>query len=296
MPSVGLSAYGLTGAELVELAVCADVAGFDALWLGEHVLRPVVQAGEHPSAGTKQHHSGPLVAESTELVDPLLVHAAIAARTTRIRLGTAVYVAPLRHPLHIARTTITLHELSAGRVLLGIGAGWLKEEFEALEVPFRTRVSRTQECLEILRKAWSGAEFAHVGAHFRFPAVQLHSRPVDIPVVLGGNSEAALARAARLGDGWFTSGTPTFAQSNDMVSRIRHMCADFGRPAPIACYVRIAAPDAADMDRYREHGMEDLVLWADTVWHGRTLEERRDNLAAAAEQLGLSASRPSVAH
>lgn len=285
MATIGLSAYGMAGGELVELAACADELGFDTLWLGEHVVRPLTQRSAHPTSGTRQHHSGPLVAERTELIDPWAVHAAIAAVTTGIKLGTAVYVAALRHPLHTARTTITVQELSGGRVVFGVGVGWLEEEFDAFDVPFRTRVSRTEECLAILRAAWRGEPFSHHGRHFRIDRVQVHSRPVDIPVVLGGNGPKALARAATLGDGWFTSGTPEFDDALRMVREIRRVREQHGRPGPFTCYVRI--PSVDEVGRYRDHDMTDLVLWADTVWQGRTLDEKRDRLAAAADRLGL---------
>ncbi|WP_040796415.1 TIGR03619 family F420-dependent LLM class oxidoreductase [Nocardia higoensis] len=288
MASIGLSAYGMTGARLLELAVSADALGFDALWIGEHLLRPVVQTGEHPSTGTVQHHKGPLIDVGTELTDPLVVHAAIAARTERIKLGTAVYLAPLRHPLHTARSTITVQELSGGRLLLGVGAGWQQEEFDAFGIPFRTRISRTEECVEVLRRAWSGEEFGYRGTHFAFDAVQVHPRPVDIPVIMGGNAQAALARAARLGDGWFTSGTPAFDEARRLVAEVHRHREEHGRTGPFTTYVRAPKPDIAELRRYEEHGMADLVLWADAVWHGRTSAERHDNLAAFAERAGLT--------
>ncbi|MFC9555199.1 TIGR03619 family F420-dependent LLM class oxidoreductase [Rhodococcus sp. NPDC056960] len=288
MSSVGLSAYGMTGTDLVELAECADKLGFDALWLGEHVLRPLTQNSSHPSNGTTQHHAGPLVDEDTELTDPWVVHAMIAAVTTRIKLGTAVYVLPLRHPLQTARTTITVQEVSGGRVLFGVGAGWLEEEFDALGIPFRTRVSRTEECIEILRKAWSGKPFSHEGKHFRFESVQLHLRSVDVPVILGGNGPQAVARAARLGDGWFTSGTPSFDESLRLVREIGRLRDDAGKAGPFKCYVRVATTAPDELERYRDHGMSDLVIWADAFWEGRTLDERRDRLAALAERMGVT--------
>lgn len=287
MATIGLSAYGMTGAELVDLAVSADALGFDALWLGEHLLRPAVQTGEHPSTGTAQHHSGPLIDTETELIDPLVVHAAIAARTGRIKLGTAVYLAPLRHPLHTARSTITVQELSGGRLLLGVGVGWQREEFAAFDVPFRTRFSRTEECVEILRAAWSGVEFAHHGTHFDFDAVQVHPRRVQIPVIMGGNAPAALARAAQLGDGWFTSGTPDFDEARRLVGELHEQRARHRRTGPFTTYVRVPEADAAEVRRYQDSGLTDLVLWADTLWRGRTSEERRENLATFAENAGL---------
>ncbi|MGV0835113.1 TIGR03619 family F420-dependent LLM class oxidoreductase [Mycolicibacterium thermoresistibile] len=287
MASIGLSAYGMTGSDLVQLAVCAEEHGFDALWLGEHVLRPVAQKSAHPTAGTEQHHAGPLIAEDTELTDPWAVHAAIAAVTTRIKLGTAVYVTALRHPLHTARTTITVQELSGGRVIFGVGVGWLEEEFAAFDVPFRTRVSRTEECLEVLRQAWRGEPFSHHGRHFRFDEVGVHPRPVEVPVVLGGNGPKALARAAAVADGWFTSGTPDFDEALRMVTEIRRLRAERDTTDPFTSYVRIPEADPVTVRRYQDHGMGDLIVWADTLWTGRTLDEKRQGLAAAAERLGL---------
>ncbi|MEE2033192.1 TIGR03619 family F420-dependent LLM class oxidoreductase [Rhodococcus chondri] len=291
MASIGLCAYGMAPGDLVDLAVCADELGFDALWLGEHVLHPTAYASDHPSTGTTQHHTGPIVDVSTELTDPWAVHAAIAATTTRIKLGTAVYVTALRHPLHTARTTITVQELSAGRVLFGVGAGWLEEEFAALGVPFRKRFSRTDECVEILRKAWAGAPFSHDGAHYRFDEVQLHPRPVRVPVVYGGNGPQALARAVRLGDAWFSSGTPSFDEAITMVNEIRRQRAALGRRDEFPCYVRVAVTDetvADDLRSYRDHGIDDVVVWADTAWKGDTLWERRAGLAALAERLDVT--------
>ncbi|MGW0177702.1 TIGR03619 family F420-dependent LLM class oxidoreductase [Rhodococcus sp. NPDC003322] len=293
MGSIGLSAYGMTVAELVELAVCADELGFDALWLGEHVIRPAGYGSEHPTTGTVQHHTT-IVDTDTELIDPWVAHAAIAAVTSRIKLGTAVYVTALRHPLHTARTTISVQELSGGRVLFGVGSGWLEEEFAALGVPFRTRFSRTEECLDILLKSWSGTEFDHSGKHFTFDRIQVHPRPTPVPVVLGGNTAPALARAARLGDAWFASGTPTPDEAVELVTELRRLRRESGNPEEFPCYVRVSTTDPAVLSDYRNNGIEDLVLWADALWTGDTPGERRRNLTAAAERLGLCAQRRSL--
>jgi probable F420-dependent oxidoreductase len=284
--SIGLSAYGMTVSELVELASCADELGFDALWLGEHVFRPTGYGSEHPTTGTVQHHTT-IVDTDTELTDPWIAHAAIAAVTSRIKLGTAVYVTALRHPLLTARATISVQEFSGGRVLFGVGSGWLEEEFTALGVPFRSRFSRTEECIDILRKSWSGAEFGHAGKHFTFDPVQVHPRPAPIPVVLGGNTPPALARAARLGDAWFASGTPTPDEAVDLVTELRRLRGELGRTGDFPCYVRVATTDPDVLARYRANGIDDLVLWADTLWVGDTPEERRRNLTAAADRLGV---------
>ncbi|MBF4481521.1 MULTISPECIES: TIGR03619 family F420-dependent LLM class oxidoreductase [Rhodococcus] len=290
MPTIGLCTYGITPLEALELARAADELGFDALWLGEHVLHPAAYTSDHPSTGTRQHHSGPIVDDTTELTDPLALHASIAAVTERLKLGTAVYVTALRHPLHTARTTITLQELSGGRLLFGVGAGWLAEEFAALDVPFAGRFSRTDECVEILRKAWGGESFSHEGAHYRFDEVRSHPRPVAVPVVYGGNGPRALARAARLGDAWISSGTPTFEEAVELVDVLRRHRVEAGGNAEFPCYVRVEvteATTAADLECYRDRGLDDLVVWADAGWKGATVAERRENLAALAGRLGV---------
>nr|WP_009476037.1 TIGR03619 family F420-dependent LLM class oxidoreductase [Rhodococcus sp. JVH1]EJI98273.1 luciferase-like monooxygenase [Rhodococcus sp. JVH1] len=289
MTSLGLSAFGMTGHDLLELAISADQLGFDALWLGEHIFHPIGYGSDHPTDGTQahSHHAGPILDTDTELTDPWAVHAAIAASTTRIRLGTAVYLAPLRHPLLTARTTITVQELSGGRVLLGVGAGWLEEEFASLGVPYRTRMSRTEECIEVLRAAWSGKPFVHNGKHFHIGSVQMHSRKVDIPVILGGNGPKALDRAARLGDGWFTSGTPSFEGSLELVTEIAQLREKYGKTDEFVCYVRVDATSVTQLQRYHDCGMTNLVVWADSIWKGATVEERRANLAKAADDLGV---------
>ncbi|MBS9376270.1 F420-dependent hydroxymycolic acid dehydrogenase [Rhodococcus sp. B50] len=127
-------------------------------------------------------------------------------------------------------------------MLFGIGVGWLQEEFAAFEIPFRTRYSRTEECIEILRQAWSGTEFSHTGKRFTFDTVQVHPRPTPIPIVLAGNTPKALARAARLGDAWFSSGTPTLDESTSYVQQLSALRAQTGRPDEFRCYVRVADP------------------------------------------------------
>jgi probable F420-dependent oxidoreductase len=282
---VGLCAYDIGGRDLVELARAADELGFDSLWLGEHVALPVAYGSEHPThgGGAHQHHAGPIVDPSTELLDPWAALGAAAAVTRRLRLATGIYLLPLRHPLLTARAACTLQDVSAGRFVLGVGAGWLQEEFDALGVPFEDRGSRLEEALAVLRRALTGEPFDHRGRHFAFGPVQVSPRPVELPVVLGGNSDRALRRAARLGDAWFASGTPSF----DDAVRLRDRLAELSS-RPIPAYVRVEKPDAELVDRYRTAGFEEAVVWADQVWTGDTPEERRDSLARSAASVGLT--------
>jgi probable F420-dependent oxidoreductase len=285
--NVGLSVYDLRADELVELAAAADELGFDSLWLGEHLLNPVGYASEHPSHGTAahEHHTGPIVASTTELVDPLVALAAAAARTTRLRLATGIYLLPLRHPLLTARAVATLHDVSGGRFLLGVGAGWLREEFDALDVPFDGRGQRVEESISVLRSALSGEPFTHVGKVFRLAPMQVTTRPTMVPIVCGGNTEVALRRAALLGDAWFGSGTPSLAQAVAMRARIHEIRDAHGRTDPFRTYVRVARRDPGLLADYRRAGLDDIVVWADQVWVGDGLAAKRRALERFAMRL-----------
>lgn len=283
---VGLSVYDLPAAEILELAVAADAAGFDTLWVGEHVVLPAGYGSEHPGSHQAQHHAGPIVAPDTELVDPLVLLGAVAAATTNLRLATGIYLLPLRHPLLTARAVHTLAEVAGGRFALGVGMGWLREEFEALGEPFDERASRLEEAVAVLRQAWQGGAFSHVGRHFEFGPVQVSARRVDVPIVLGGNSERALARAARLGDAWFSSGTPSLDEAVHLVSRLRELGREAGRDAPLPCYVRIEHPDARLVASYQERGIDNVVVWADQVWEVGGGHTAHEALRRAAAELG----------
>jgi probable F420-dependent oxidoreductase len=289
--TVGLSVYDLAVPDLLELAAAAEDAGFDAIWLGEHVLLPVGYASEHPTHGVNghEHITGPIVHPDTELVDPMVALAAAAGATRRIRLATGIYILPLRHPLVTARAAATLQEASAGRFLLGVGAGWLEEEFAALDVPFDQRAGRMSEAIEIMRAAWRGRPFEHRGTHFSFAMVQTSHRSAAVPLILGGNTPAALRRAARVGDGWFSSGTPSFEQAVELVATIRRERAAFGLTAPYRCYVRVPDASPAVLDRYAAAGIDDVVVWADQLWPATgTAAAKREAFATAAGRLGLT--------
>src|ERR1700712_4513474 len=128
---IGLTAYDIPAQEFVEIARAADEAGFDSLWVGEHIVLPIGFTTAHPTKQQPgvQHHTGPIVNPDTELVDPLVQLAAAASVTTRLRLATGIFVLPLRHPLTTARAVCTLQELAGGRFMFGLGFGWLEEEF-----------------------------------------------------------------------------------------------------------------------------------------------------------------------
>jgi probable F420-dependent oxidoreductase len=292
--TVSICAYNLPAMELLRLAVAADEFGFDALWLGEHILLPVGYGSEHPTHDATDQHAaitGPIISLDTHLLDPWVALGAIAGATTRLRLATGIYLLSLRHPLLTARTACTLQQMSGGRLVLGVGSGWLSEEFGALGVPFDERRQRFDECIEVVRRAWRGGPFAHDGSAFHFAPVQITAQPTVVPLVLGGNSGPALRRAVTVGDGWFSSGTPTFAAALGLRDRLRALRAETDRAGEFRCYFRVERPDRALIERYRAEGIDDVVIWADRVWPSGPLAQQRAALERTADALGLTAIR-----
>jgi probable F420-dependent oxidoreductase len=289
---VGISVYGMPVAELVDMAVAADALGFDAVWLGEHVVLPVGYATDHPTTeddSQHQHIAGPIVDLDTELVDQFVAFGAVAAATRSIRMATGIHLLPLRHPLATARSVCTLQELSGGRFLFGLGAGWLGEEFAALDVPFTGRSARFAECVEVLRRAWRGGPFSYDGDAYAFDPVQVTPRPVEVPLVLGGNTPRALARAATLGDAWFSSGTPSLAESARLRAELLTLRAEAGLDTDgYRTYVRVQGSDGVLVERYGAAGLSDIVVWADQMWAGATPAAKEAGLVAAAVRLGVT--------
>jgi probable F420-dependent oxidoreductase len=286
---ISLSVYDLPVRDLLDLAVAADEFGFEGIWLGEHLVLPHGYASEHPTTGQSGHRqrTGPIVDPATELVDPVAALSAAGAYTARLKLATGIYLLPLRHPLVTARAACTVQEIAGGRFMLGVGAGWLQEEFAALGVPFAERGSRLEESLEVLRAAWRGGPFEHHGTHYDFGPVQVTPRPVTVPVVLGGNSDRALRRAVRLGDNWFSSGTPSFDEALSLRDRIAALSAEHGRTTPLRTYIRVPQADPRLLRRYATEGFTDLVVWADQVWPKGDISTKRRTLSEAAQRLGL---------
>jgi probable F420-dependent oxidoreductase len=185
------------------LARLAEAAGFDSVLAVDHVVLPDDYASTYPYSAT-----GRLPGDrASAFPDPLIWMAYVAAATTRLRLMTGVVILPQRNPLVLAKQVATLDTMSGGRIELGIGVGWLREEFAALGVPFERRGRRADEYVAAMRALWreDGASFA--GEFVRFERVSCNPKPVarGVPIIVGGHSEAAARRAGRLGDGFFPS-------------------------------------------------------------------------------------------
>jgi len=178
----------------------AEERGFSTLWVGEHVVMFEEYASRYPYAddGRVPMPSG------TGLLEPLTALTYLAALTSTIRLGTAMLLLPQRNPVYTAKEVATLDWLSSGRVDLGVGVGWLEEEFRALGVPWAQLGRRTDEYLEVLRVLWTDDTSQFAGEFYSLEPCQMFPKPVQspVPVHIGGESDAALGRVARAGHGW----------------------------------------------------------------------------------------------
>jgi probable F420-dependent oxidoreductase len=185
---------------LGHLATTAERCGFESLWSVEHVAIPVKHL---PYPGTKdgQMPGG----DDVPIPDPLIPLAYVAAITKTIKLATGVLILPQRHPIYTAKEVATLDVLSGGRVMLGIGSGWMEEEFESLGINFHHRGARTDEAIQALRALWSSGPSSFEGKHFKFGPLHSNPKPIhhNVPIHVGGNSPAAARRAGRYGDGFF---------------------------------------------------------------------------------------------
>ena len=198
---VGIPLFMLRHEQLVPVAQRAEELGFESVWVAEHLVFPTTFRSRYPYT----EDGVPPINPATPLLDPLMVLAQIAAVTSRIRLGTNIYILPLRHPLVTARLATTLDVLSNGRFSLGVGVGWLEEEFVAAGVDFARRGALLRECVRALRVLWTESEPEFHGKAFSFGPVKFEPKPVQkpLPILVGGETEAALKRAAEIGDGWY---------------------------------------------------------------------------------------------
>jgi probable F420-dependent oxidoreductase len=183
-----------------------EALGFDSLWASDHVVIPTAIASRYP-----YNETGRLfIPADANLIEPLTALTFVAAVTERVRLGTSVMVLPHRHPVLTAKMLSCLDHLSGGRVIVGAGIGWMREEIEILGAPFSRRAAWSEEAIRIMRKCWREGKASHRGDFFAFDEIGVIPQPVrrDIPIWIGGHTAQALRRVVALGDGWHVAGAP----------------------------------------------------------------------------------------
>ena len=211
---------------VVQVATAAEQAGFESVWTVEHVIWPEAYSSAYPYAPDGKMPG----TSSTPLPDPLIWLAFAAAHTSTIRLATGILILPERNPVVLAKTLGTLDTLSRGRLELGIGVGWLEEEFDALGIPFADRGARTDDYVGAMRALWSTDNASYDGPFASFAKVSSNPKPVDgdVPIVVGGHTRAAARRAGRLGDGFFP-GKGSIDELGELFDVARQTAADGGR-------------------------------------------------------------------
>jgi probable F420-dependent oxidoreductase len=236
----------------------AERLGYESVWLPEHLVLPTrMSRSPHPG---EEH---PPVPPTTPVFDAFTYLGYLAGRTQHLRLGTHVYNLGLRHPFTSARSVQTLDVLSGGRVEFGIGASWLEEEWRAVGLDFASRGRRVDAAIEVCKRLWTEPEIAHEGEFFRFDAVAFEPKPLQKPwppILVGGESPAALRRAARAGDGWIGMGH-TFETGKKQIARLEELRREHGRgdgAFQICLGGAVASPE--DVARWEELGVTRLVV------------------------------------
>ncbi|MBC2643739.1 MULTISPECIES: LLM class F420-dependent oxidoreductase [unclassified Rhodococcus (in: high G+C Gram-positive bacteria)] len=261
---LGLHALGIgAGAQrsvIDAVAVAAENNGFATLWSGEHVVMVDRSASRYPYADDGRI-AVPAVAD---WLDPMIGLSFAAAATHTIGLATGVLLLPEHNPVLMAKQAATLDRLSGGRLTLGVGIGWSREEFDALGIPFARRGERTAEYVAAMRTLWRDDVASFDGDFVRFDSVRVNPKPPRdrrLPVVLGGNSDAALRRVAEWGDGWYGFNLDSVDAVAERVRTLHRLCGDVGRdPGELRLAVALREADPTAVGALTGAGIDELVL------------------------------------
>ena len=241
----------------------AEAGGFTTAWTVEHVVVPSGYESEYPYDASGKMAGG---AEEFDLPDPLIWLTWAAAHTTTLQLGTGILIATQRNPLITAKEVATLDVLSGGRVRLGVGVGWLREEFDALGVPFAGRGARLDEYIDVMRALWTQPKASHHGTLVDFEDCISMPRPVhgSVPIIVGGHTEAAARRAGRRGDGFFP-GSATAEEIGRLTAVMRDAADQAGRDgATIPIYAMAMGKPGSALDQRIEElagvGVSQVIL------------------------------------
>jgi len=261
-----------------------EALGYDSLWASDHVVIPHRITSRYPYSPTGQFPLGPEV----PFLEPLTTLALVAGATERVRLGTSILVLPHRNPVLAAKMAATLDHLSEGRLVLGVGVGWMREEIELLGGDYDRRGAWSDEALAVMRACWRDARTAHHGEFFSFDDIGVFPKPTrgDIPILIGGHTERALRRVVALGDGWHAAFITPQALQADLV-RLRAECARQQRPfdqltisvrAGLSLREAPLGSDRKPLQGSRDQILADLVAFRDLGVESMLLETRYRDL------------------
>lgn len=242
-------------AKAVELIQAGEEAGFESAWTVEHTVVPEGYESAYPYSPDGKMGGG---RNDMSLPDPLIWMSYMAAVTAKIKLATGILILPQHNPVITAKQIATLDSMSGGRVLLGIGVGWLEEEFAVIGAPFANRAARTDEYVDVMRALWQQDRPSFDGNFFQFEGAFCRPQPAQgsVPIIVGGHSKPAARRAGRLGDGFF----PAREAPEDLINLARQTAADCGRD-PEALEITVSLPeDLADLRKLAELGVARVLV------------------------------------
>jgi len=257
---------------MVGLATLAERLGFESVWTFEHVIVPLDYHSKYPYSPTGKMGATP----ETNFVDPLIALTTVAAHTSTLRLGTGVNILSQANPLYLAKQAASLDFVSKGRFMLGVGIGWLEEEFRAIGVPFERRGARFDDSVQAMRKVWSGEVVEHRSDFIDWSGFKSHPRPIQdpFPVVIGGSKGKAFERTARYGNGWFAP-TASPQQLAPLLAELDRACADVGRDRGEIEVSAMWFPnpeDLGDVKRYADLGVGRLIVPVQALGQGNPAE------------------------
>jgi probable F420-dependent oxidoreductase len=261
---LGLHALGIgAGADravIDAVASSADECGFATLWAGEHVVMVDRSVSHYPYSDD----GAIAVPAQADWLDPMIALAFAAAASSRIAVATGVLLLPEHNPVVVAKQAASLDRLSGGRLTLGIGVGWSKEEFAALGVPFEHRAARACEYVAAMRTLWRDDVASFDGRFVGFDSIRVNPKPVrdrGIPIVIGGNSDPALRRVASLADGWYGFNLDGVTAVRERLGKLDELCAELGRDrSELRLAVALRKPRVEDFDELAALGVDELVL------------------------------------
>ena len=270
---------------ITEVAQVGEEAGFHALYTPDHLIAPIEVPHTYPYSPTGE----PPLQADTPLYDAWALLSYIAGVTSRIRLGTSVFILPLRDPIATARSVMTVDVLSKGRAVFGIGVGWLAPEFEIAGRDFRNRGPITDETVAVLRELWTKKVIDFKGEHMAYGPVNFEpkvAQPGGVPIIVGGVSEPALRRAARLGDGWMGMAGTDFALMKKRIARLHELRREYGREnEPFTIAVSSGQHDLDTVHRFAEAGVDQMNIAPQPLREKSTPEKFKDGLKRLGEEI-----------
>lgn len=242
-------------ARAVELVQAGEEAGFESAWTVEHTVLPEGYKSPYPYSSDGKIAGG---ANDIPLPDPLIWMAYVAAHTSTIKLATGILILPQHNPVITAKQVATLDLMSGGRIIIGIGVGWLAEEFDALGVDFASRGARTDEYVAAMRVLWSDDAPTFSGEFVSFKGAYCRPQPVNghVPIIVGGHSKAAARRAGRIGDGFF----PARGISQELLQLARNTASENGRDPDALEITASLPPDLEDIPNLAELGVSRILV------------------------------------